>query len=286
VVVFGPSGPVTMLMTSAGLIPMPMLTQVPGMTSPGGGGMGGGGAVVVVGGGVPSTNPAATVTTIGPRLLSSSPPASRGSRGLLAAPGSMNEGSTTTNSGSDLPPTLQPGQDGEDIDADEAANSKPRQPRAKSPSAEMTALREAAESRKAVDKLESALGITPTSNTNNTDGAGVGGASSSTTIGDAAAKRKPVAPIHTVQDAPPKKLDDSALRVAELQARGGKPAPESGLGSFMYVKNSRYDPTRSTPDNPKYWVGRVAEIMRGGRIRLHWHREVTLGSGSYVPTNN
>jgi hypothetical protein len=26
--------------------------------------------------------------------------------------------------------------------------------------------------------------------------------------------------------------------------------------------------------------------MRGGRMRLHWHRESALGSGLYVPTNN
>ena len=71
-----------------------------------------------------------------------------------------------------------------------------------------------------------------------------------------------------------------------LQARGAKPAPESGLGSFMFVKNSRFDAAKPSPDSPRFWVGRVAEIMRGGRIRLHWHRETALGSGAYVPTNN
>jgi len=54
----------------------------------------------------------------------------------------------------------------------------------------------------------------------------------------------------------------------------------------MYVKNSRFDPANPTPDNPVFWVGRIAEIMRGGRMRLHWHRETSLGSGLYVPTNN
>jgi len=68
---------------------------------------------------------------------------------------------------------------------------------------------------------------------------------------------------------------------------GSRPAPPSGqLGSFMYVKNSRFDASRPTPDNPRFWVGRIAEIMRGGRVRLHWHRETELGSGLYIPTNN
>jgi hypothetical protein len=61
-----------------------------------------------------------------------------------------------------------------------------------------------------------------------------------------------------------------------------KAAPASGqLGSFMYVKNSRYDGSAlrpPTPDNPRFWVGRVAEIMRGGRMRLHWHRFSCTGA--------
>jgi hypothetical protein len=44
------------------------------------------------------------------------------------------------------------------------------------------------------------------------------------------------------------------------------------LGSFMYVRNAKWTVDRDTPDNPKFWVGRVAEIIRGGRVRLHWHR--------------
>jgi hypothetical protein len=58
------------------------------------------------------------------------------------------------------------------------------------------------------------------------------------------------------------------------------------LGSFLYVKNARAIPGAVTTDNPKYWVGRVAEIIRGGRVRLHWHRETSLQSGVYVPTNH
>jgi hypothetical protein len=43
---------------------------------------------------------------------------------------------------------------------------------------------------------------------------------------------------------------------------GGKAAPSGGqLGSFMFVKNSRFDPAAPTADNPRFWVGRVAEIM-------------------------
>ena len=67
----------------------------------------------------------------------------------------------------------------------------------------------------------------------------------------------------------------------------GKPAPTAGLGSFMFVRNSRHDDAKPpSPDNPRFWVGRVAEIMRGGRVRLHWHRETEPGSGTYEATNN
>ena len=44
------------------------------------------------------------------------------------------------------------------------------------------------------------------------------------------------------------------------------------LGTFMYVKNVKWTKDSHSTDNPKYWVGRVAEIIRGGRVRLHWHR--------------
>jgi hypothetical protein len=81
--------------------------------------------------------------------------------------------------------------------------------------------------------------------------------------------------------------DRSAPEPEPVVPPGGKAAPGGGaLGSFMYLKNSRFDPAAPSPDNPVYWVGRVAEIMRGGRVRLHWHRETALGSGAYVSTNN
>jgi len=98
-----------------------------------------------------------------------------------------------------------------------------------------------------------------------------------------------VLPTHTILDKEmtvKKSVQDSVLAIEALKQNGGKAAPEAGLGSFMFVKNSRFDPSRPTPDNPRFWVGRVAEIMRGGKIRLHWHRETSLGSGTYTPTNN
>ena len=101
------------------------------------------------------------------------------------------------------------------------------------------------------------------------------------------------------RDVPAMHSSASVARIADRAApspeptipAGSKAAPAGGtLGSFMYVRNSRFDASSPTPDNPAFWVGRVAEIMRGGgsggRMRLHWHREVTLGSGLYVPTNN
>jgi hypothetical protein len=112
-------------------------------------------------------------------------------------------------------------------------------------------------------------------------------------LGDAAPR-----PLLTLQSPPPRRsvppmhtsltlADRSAPEPEPVVPPGGKAAPGGGaLGSFMYLKNSRFDPAAPSPDNPVYWVGRVAEIMRGGRVRLHWHRETALGSGAYVSTNN
>jgi hypothetical protein len=81
--------------------------------------------------------------------------------------------------------------------------------------------------------------------------------------------------------------DPAAAIQAGVIPPGSKLAPPSGqLGSFMFVKNSRFDVAKPSSDNPRYWVGRIAEIMRGGRMRLHWHRETELCSGIYVATNN
>jgi hypothetical protein len=37
---------------------------------------------------------------------------------------------------------------------------------------------------------------------------------------------------------------------------------------------------------PRFWVGRVVEIKRGGKIRLHWFKETRLTSGMYSGTNS
>ena len=58
------------------------------------------------------------------------------------------------------------------------------------------------------------------------------------------------------------------------------------LDSFVYVKNARFNKATHSVEMPQYWVGRIAEIIRGGRVRLHWHVELKLGSGLYAPTNN
>eukprot|EP01138_Halocafeteria_seosinensis_P003023 gb/GECG01003087.1/.p1 GENE.gb/GECG01003087.1/~~gb/GECG01003087.1/.p1 ORF type:complete len:1730 (+),score=238.62 gb/GECG01003087.1/:1-5190(+) len=80
----------------------------------------------------------------------------------------------------------------------------------------------------------------------------------------------------------------------EKAKRKSKPkeAPPSGqLGGFMYFRNSDFESRLASgephsPDNPRYWVGCVAEIMMNGYMRLHWHREMSLKSGIYIPTNH
>ena len=70
----------------------------------------------------------------------------------------------------------------------------------------------------------------------------------------------------------------------------GKHAPLEGLKAFMYVMNAHWkaetDGKEPTAEKPRYWVGRVSEIMRSGWYRLHWYKESEPGSGLFRPTNN
>ncbi|KAA0175065.1 hypothetical protein FNF27_03363 [Cafeteria roenbergensis] len=97
---------------------------------------------------------------------------------------------------------------------------------------------------------------------------------------------------HAAQDKPkasPASAVESPVTGAEAaaQASRGKRAPVSGLGSFMYVKNTRRKPGQEvTPDRPRYWVGRVTELSRDGVYKMHWFRETELGSSLYQPTNH
>ncbi|RYE82511.1 MAG: hypothetical protein EOO65_05405, partial [Methanosarcinales archaeon] len=84
-------------------------------------------------------------------------------------------------------------------------------------------------------------------------------------------------------------LSMSMLAPASSPSRtvGSTEAPPAGhLGSFVFVRNPRHNVAKPSCDNPKFWLGRVAEVMRGGRVRLHWHRETSLGSANFVATNN
>lgn len=101
-------------------------------------------------------------------------------------------------------------------------------------------------------------------------------------------------PVDSAQELGTSDAEAQSPKAEERQKRGKKPkeAPPSGqLGGFMYVRNSNFENSLAagdphSPDNPKYWVGRVVEIMRTGYMRLHWHRELSLGSGMYIPTNS
>lgn len=236
-----------------------------------------------------------------------SPSASRGSRGLLALPG-MDDAATaaTTTTSSTLFEGLEETANEDVTEGSLTSNASGVGPRSARPPAG-TAEREAEEaeqrlSKQHTDQVESVLGLSSrgrqqTSPRNFGESAhlsSVSSSSASASSGSAtdvsiAPRRKDVLPTHSILDKEmlvKKSVQDSALAIEALKQNGGKAAPEAGLGSFMFVKNSRFDPSRPTPDNPRFWVGRVAEIMRGGKIRLHWHRETSLGSGSYTPTNN
>ena len=67
--------------------------------------------------------------------------------------------------------------------------------------------------------------------------------------------RRSLAPMHSSATL----VDRNVVEEPILVPLGGKAAPASGaLGSFMHVPNSRFDPLRPSPDNPGHWVGRCA----------------------------
>ena len=245
VVVMGPHGPVTMMMTSDGfLMPMPH-------------------------------DPAAAA------LLSPAPPpnVSRGSRGLVAAPGS------TEND--------QVGEVGGAYEGGEGSSGpfKSAASRYVEGEGEGETFAEPADdgdaSYQAVARFESVRAAVAAAGTSHSGVvAGLGNLPLRATVSavmEASPRRRDVPAMHSSAGA----IDRTVALLEPVVPTGGKAAPVGGsLGSFMYVKNSRFDPAAPSSDNPHFWVGRIAEIMRGGKMRLHWHREVELGGGHYVPTNN
>ena len=58
-------------------------------------------------------------------------------------------------------------------------------------------------------------------------------------------------------------------------------------GSFVYVKNARFNAAVAPrTDLPEFWVALVEELLSGGRVKLQWFMETSVGSGTYSPTNN
>lgn len=77
--------------------------------------------------------------------------------------------------------------------------------------------------------------------------------------------------------------DDAASRSRMSVVTSADPV---SLGSFFFSRNPKWTPETHSPAKPRFWVGRVVEIQRNGRVRLHWHKETELFSGVYQPTNN
>ena len=273
VVVMGPHGPVTMMMSSDGFL-MPM----------------------------PQYDPATAA------LLSPPPPplpivSSRGSRGLIAAPGysTSEEGVEEVDEDEEEEEEDRDEADGvrrEGRGGDESQNlSVSRGGGSSGPfkSAASTSFVERREENTddndaiygAVARFESVRAAAAAAiATRRIDVAGLGNAPLRPTVSavvEASPRRRDVPAMHSSAGV----IDRTVASPEPIVPIGGKSAPSGGsLGSFMYVKNSRFDPAAPSSDNPRFWVGRIAEIMRGGKMRLHWHREVSLGGGLYVPTNN
>lgn len=94
----------------------------------------------------------------------------------------------------------------------------------------------------------------------------------------------------------------------------GTPAADDPLrlGQFVFMRNARFRVAAETPDMPRYWVARIigtdpptagqsSDASSGGvsgimpdtdvtrtakRLFLRWHRETSLASGMYIPTNS
>jgi len=71
-------------------------------------------------------------------------------------------------------------------------------------------------------------------------------------------------------------------------------------GMFVFLRNSRFQPSVESPACPRYWVGRVVTLLAPdrttglkeaktfgfsrthSRAKLQWHRETSVGSNLYV----
>ncbi len=63
---------------------------------------------------------------------------------------------------------------------------------------------------------------------------------------------------------------------AGVSATGNPQGEGLILGAFAYVANNRFVAAKHSTTSPRFWVGRVVEIKRGGKIRLHWFKETKV----------
>ena len=110
---------------------------------------------------------------------------------------------------------------------------------------------------------------------------------------DISVPRRAARGVHSSHDRPaalPQAPSNYEVSPPGKKAKKPKTAPAGGqLGSLMYVRNSQFDSMvaagkEHSPDNPRFWVGRVMTIKPGGEVQLEWHRETSIGSGVYCPT--
>ncbi len=56
------------------------------------------------------------------------------------------------------------------------------------------------------------------------------------------------------------------LLAASLSVAAAAAKDKLVIGAFAYVKNAKFDATKHSATTPRYWVGRVVEIQRGGKV--------------------
>jgi hypothetical protein len=75
----------------------------------------------------------------------------------------------------------------------------------------------------------------------------------------------------------------AAADETDSASEDGDEGDESGFtnGSFVYLKNARFEPAKESVKNPRYWIARVDSFMPPAQYRLKWMKESKTGSGMF-----
>jgi hypothetical protein len=111
------------------------------------------------------------------------------------------------------------------------------------------------------------------------------GADDAAERGDSATEQAGVPPLAPEQNASSSSAADGAADDAD---GAGELLPDGTrgfvTGSFVYLKNARFEAAKESTKNPRFWVACVDSLMPPSQYRLKWMKETKVGSCLFEPT--